>query len=153
MEYANSIREYFVQNKIKPKSYDVYFTHSIINTILEYEIFYLTHESKSEYMMDWISLSFTKGVKVPDPPHKRLSPMEKEYRLQMLWNALGPRTASSKTSSFIWVLIAVFFFVCIFICLGSSFYKNKNGYVSSLSTFSKQDVWWWILIIGFCFLY
>ena len=111
-EFVHLIDAYWRRAKVKPKPYRVSFIHPPIFSHIEYELYYLMNEGDSEYMMDWVALSFEKGVPVPAPPGKRLNLMEKRFRLHFLYNALSEGTSRESNSScfsfFSWVCLIVF---------------------------------------------
>jgi hypothetical protein len=81
------------------------------------------NEAESEYMMDWIDLHFESDVPVPPPPGKRLSSMEKRFRLHFLYNALTQRRTTKKAGSGFSFLL--FIAVCVALWYAWSYIKTK----------------------------
>jgi len=133
--YRKQISDYFFQNGLCLTSMDdVSFTDPILYTHLEYELFYLTHDLESAYMMDWISLSFSHDIPVPSPLGNHLSPMEKEHRLRLLWSAMTPIPSPSTTKS-----SSLFYMMIVFVAIFMVWYFYGRKWTS--------NVYWYIGIL------
>lgn len=154
MEYRNQIRAYFIKHRIVPKPKSVQFQSPLISSHLEYEIHYLTHALDSEYMLDWVPMLFPGNVPVPPPIGKRLSPMEKEFRLQLLYQACEPTsdtTSIQPNSKSAFSVVDFMMTILFFYFLWK--YVIPWGFSSTMMNLPMNRMYVWIIgiiIIGLC---
>jgi len=146
MEYRENILEYFQHHHIKPKPREIRFSGPFISAHLEYELQYLMYPLDSEYMLDWVPLLYASNVPVPVPLSKRLSPMEKEFRLQLLYSALLPREGTKKTESSSFTMMVFFAIIGLLLWYNYSNWMSMYFVGDGYGCESKSSTYWWIII-------
>jgi hypothetical protein len=124
MDCIDQLETYFKKIKCTPKKYTVFLCDYVTQSHIEYEINYLLHDLDSDYMLEWIDLKFDTNVKVPNPPSKRLSSIEKKFRIHFLYNAL--RTISRPKVVYKFNLLYLLFMIILCIVVGYKYKKYSS---------------------------